>query len=49
MNKKARCLACNGVNDVQEGMCADCFETMPMDEWVSVKQLQLISETRKTK
>ena len=36
------CHVCYGDNSVEEGLCAECFSAMPMDEWVSVKQLAAI-------
>ena len=30
------CKGCGGFDDVQGGLCAACFETLPEGEWVTV-------------
>lgn len=30
-----KCVACHEV-ETEDGLCADCFERLPMDTWVTV-------------
>ena len=31
-----RCDICNSEEEVEGGVCAQCFLEMPMDDWVSI-------------
>ncbi len=42
MSKEWCCKSCDlyDENEVQEGLCSDCFEAMPVDRWVSGKEIK---------
>ena len=45
MSREWCCRSCDiyDEDDVQEGLCSDCFSAMPEGEWVSANQLREIA------